>query len=147
MTISLADRSLAPVPAIRKIKKKKGKKRSAKVEIRVKGDANILGDGSTSVVLKGSTISKGATMTEFTALLAKLRESLPAAPLDEKTRGAIAADIQSVESEAQGAKPSLPVIEGKLKSVESIVTRTLGIGSALAPIVQRPVELGQGLSK
>ncbi len=70
------------------------------------GDANIVGDRNTSVVLKGSTTSKGATMTEFAALLAKLRESLPAAPLDEKTRGAIAADFRLSKVRRRAPSPA-----------------------------------------
>jgi hypothetical protein len=70
-----------------------------------------------------------------------------AAKLDEKARKAVENDIEAIQAEAKDANPSLPVVEGKLKSVESIVTRAIGIGSTLAPIVQKLLELGQHLFK
>jgi hypothetical protein len=57
------------------------------------------------------------------------------AKLDEKARKAVENDIEAIHAEAKDADPSWPVVEGKLKSVESTVTRAIGIGSTLGPVV------------
>jgi hypothetical protein len=130
-------------------KKKKPTKKSkgTKVNIQLQGVGNVVGHGNKVSVVGPTNVVMGAPVAEFTALLAQLREGLMAAKLDEKARKAVENDIEAIQAEAKHANPSLPVVEGKLKSVESIVTRTVGIGTTLAPIVQKFMELGQHLFK
>jgi hypothetical protein len=131
----------------KKKKKSMGTSKSGDVSIRIKGTGNVIGDRNRVSVVGPSNVVTGATVAEFTALLAQLREGLMAAKLDEKARKAVENDIEAVQAEANHANPSLPVVEGKLESVESIVTRTIGIGTTLAPVVQKLMELGQHLFK
>jgi pheromone shutdown protein TraB len=131
----------------KKKKKRKGKSKGVKVSIHIEGAGNVVGDRNRVSVASPSSVVVGATAAEFTALLARLREGLLAAKLDEKARKAVESDIGAIQAEAKDANPSLPVVEGKLKSVESIVTRAIGIGSTLAPVVQKLLELGHQLFK
>jgi hypothetical protein len=66
------------------------------------------------------------------------------ADLDDKIRRSIETDIQAVEAEAKDSKPSLPIIESKLKGVESIIERGGGTGTAtpaLTPLIRKAIEL------
>jgi len=123
------------------------KSKGPKVNIQIEGVGNVIGDGNTVSMTGPTNVAIGATVADFTALLAQLREGLLAAKLDEKVRKSVENDLEAIQAEARDSNPSLPVVEGKLKSVESIVTSTIGIGTTLAPIVQKLLELGQHLFK
>lgn len=99
----------------KKKKKPKGKSKGVKVSIHIEGAGNIVGDRNKVSVAGPTNVVMGATVAEFTALLAQLREGLLAAKLDEKARKAVENDIEAIQAEAKDANPSLPVVEGKLK--------------------------------
>jgi hypothetical protein len=109
----------------------------------ISGDANIIGSHNYSRVTKTNAASEPATIGEFNQLLRQLREELLKADLDDKMRRSIDADLQAVEAEAQDTKPSLPIIEGKLQGVESIIERGGGTGSSsrsLTPSIRKAIE-------
>jgi hypothetical protein len=116
--------------------------------ITMTGDGNIIGQNNYSNLTKVNAASEPATLKAFSELLKQLREELPKVDLEYKIRESIDTDIQAVEAEAKESKPSLPIIEGKLKSVESIIKRVAGIGSAtmaLTPMLQKAIELSARL--
>lgn len=110
--------------------------------LHVKGDGNAFGTNNTTNVSK-TTVSQGVTLEEFTTLLAQIKETLTAAPIDDKVRRAILADVEVVEAETKDSQPSLPIIESKLNSIASIAKTAAGIGAAAAsllPLVQKAIE-------
>lgn len=110
--------------------------------INMTGDGNIIGQHNYSSVTKVNVAGERVVLEDFNSLLKQLREILPEAGLDDKTRKSVEADIQSVEAEAQDTQPSLPIIETKLKGIESIITRVGAIGSAgatLMPMIQKAI--------
>ena len=114
----------------------------------ITGDGNVVGNYSSSNVIKTATVTSVATLTEFTTLLGQLREAVGTAPLDEKTRKVVQADLESVAAEAGDAQPSAPIIETKLKGIEAMVASAAGIGTAtatLAPLIQQAVAWAQEL--
>lgn len=110
--------------------------------LHVKGDGNAFGMNNTTNVSK-TTVTQGATLEEFTALLTQIRETLATTQIDEKVRRAILADVEVVEAETKDSQPSLPIIESKLNSIASIAKTVAGIGAAAAallPLVQKAIE-------
>jgi hypothetical protein len=91
--------------------------------VTITGDANIIGQNNYSRVTKARDVSGDATLEGFSKLLRHLREDLLDARVDDKTRKVVFADIQVVESEAQDPRPSLSIIETRLKGIQSMVKR------------------------
>ena len=97
-----------------------------------------------------TSISQGASLEEFTALLGELRAGVEAAVLDKKIQKLIESDISSTEVEANDSQPSLLVIESKLQGIQSLLQKAAGTGAAvvgLIEIVQRGLEMAQQLFK
>ncbi len=119
------------------------------------GGAYVGGSVSTgggTFVGRDQTITKpqGATLKEFTDLLAQLRVGLEAAGLDEKIQKVVESDLSGIESEVSDPNPSLPVIESRLSSIQSLLQKAAGAGAAaigLVEIVQRGLEMAQQLFK
>lgn len=113
--------------------------------ISITGKGNIVGQNNYSSVteINSARDEPPPTLAEFRALLAQLQTELRDAALDDKTRRSVDADLQAVAAEAEDSRPSLPIIESKLKGVESIVNRVSGRGESgmsLASLIQKAIE-------
>jgi hypothetical protein len=112
---------------------------------------NVNTGGGTFVgrdIITTTTVSQGATLEEFTALLAQLRAGLPATGLEPKIQQAIGGEVASLEAEAGDPQPSLPLIETRLKGIQSLLKSAAGAGAAaigMAQIVQQALELARQL--
>jgi hypothetical protein len=114
----------------------------------ITGDGNAVGNNNSVSVTKTKAVAHGATLNEFTALLSQLREELLRASFDDRVRQVVEADVKVIEAETSVDQPNLPLIESKLKGIESLAKSTAGIGTAamtLVPIVQKAVEYAQVL--
>jgi hypothetical protein len=114
----------------------------------ITGDGNAVGNNNSVSVTKTNAVTHGATLSEFTALLSQLREELLRASFDDRVRQVINADVKVIEAETNVDQPNLPLIESKLKGIESLAKSTVGIGTVamtLVPIVQKVVEYAQVL--
>ena len=112
------------------------------------GDGNVIGSGNTVNVRKTTAVTEGATLPKFTALLAQLRAGLLTSNFDGKVCKVLLADVAAIEAEAQDAKPSLPIIETKLKSIETITKSAESIDLAvgkLSPLITQAIEFAQHL--
>jgi len=110
----------------------------------ITGDGNIIGQNNYTRVTKAGNVSGDATLEEFNKLLRHLREELSNASVDEKTRKIVYADIQVIEAESRDPKPSAPIIETRLKGIESMVKRLAGIDSPtmiLELTIQKAIEV------
>jgi uncharacterized caspase-like protein len=97
-----------------------------------------------------TTTTQGATLEQFTELLNQLRQGLDSAALDSKIKNVVESDLSGIESEASDPNPSLPVIESRLNSIQSLLQKAAGAGAAaigLVEIVQRGLEMAQQLFK
>jgi hypothetical protein len=115
--------------------------------IRINGDGNAVGDGN-EININKNAVTTGTTVDDLVVLLGQLRETLDTIELDPKTRRLLQADLEVVEGEVAGEKPSGDIIEAKLKSIEAVAKSVVGIGTATAtfmPLIYRAVELVQGL--
>lgn len=95
-----------------------------------------------------TTTTQGGTLKQFTDLLGELHAGVASAELDEKIQNSIESEIASTELEANAPQPRLPVIESRLKGIQSLLQRAAGTGAAvigLAEIVQRGLEMAQQL--
>jgi hypothetical protein len=104
--------------------------------------------GRDQTITTTTTTTQGATLEQFTTLLAQLRDGLDAAGLDTKIQKVIESDLTGVENEASDPNPSRPVIESKLQSMLSLLQNTARTGAAaigLVEIVQRGMEMAQKL--
>jgi hypothetical protein len=104
--------------------------------------------GRDQTITTTTTTTQGATLEQFTALLAQLRDGLDAAGLDTKIQKVIESDLTGVENEASDPNPSRPVIESKLQSMLSLLQNTARTGAVaigLVEIVQRGMEMAQKL--
>lgn len=116
--------------------------------IRIRGDGNVIGDDNTVSVTKTKTVTQGATPDDFVALMAQMRELLRTTNLNEDDRDTVETNLKTAQKEAKKDKPRLPLIESSLKSIESLVKSTEGIGSAAAkllPMIPQAVELARQL--
>jgi hypothetical protein len=114
----------------------------------VTGDGNVVGDHSSATVIKQA--NQGATLDEFRALLAELRQELAQAGLDADTAEVVDADVRTVEEQAAKPQPKGAIILSKLKGVAEVIggatgvlTATGGAASAaqkLLPLAQKAVE-------
>ena len=80
--------------------------------------------------------------------MVELRNGLTKLDLDEPTRISIEGDISFTESIANSNQPSLPVIENKLKGIQSLLQTTAGTGAAVVSLIesiQRGLEMAQTL--
>lgn len=85
---------------------------------------------------------------EFIALLDQLRAELKQTPVEPKISAMIENEISSVANEAQDEKPSLPIIEAKLTSIQNVVQKTAGVAASsigLAKIIQQIIGLAQSI--
>jgi hypothetical protein len=88
------------------------------------------------------------TLDEFTALVKQLRELLQTANLTEDDRDTVETNLKTIEKETGKDKPRLPLIEASLKSIESLVKSTEGIGTVAAkllPLIPKAVEFARGV--
>jgi hypothetical protein len=116
----------------------------------ITGDANAIGNNNSINVTKTSAETHGITLAEFIELLSQLRSEMLNTTLDDRLRQAIDTDVKTIEAEVEDDAPSLPLIESKLKSIESIATSAAGLGSAsmaLIPIIQKAIEYAQVVFK
>jgi len=116
--------------------------------INIKGDGNVLGSKNKVIVTKTTTIEQGMTLDEFTALVKQLRELLQTANLTEDDRGTVETNLKTIEKETGKDKPRLPLIEASIKSIESLVKSTEGIGTVAAkllPLIPKAVEFARGV--
>lgn len=115
-----------------------GAKRS-RCEVSVNSNRSLFGRETTLVVAK-ATEEHSATHADFIRTLGAFREVLNTAKVAQNTRKSIEADLQALEDETKKSKPSLLMIEEKLKSIEGTIRRAAGSGSSL---VQSAAQLGK----
>ena len=117
--------------------------------IHITGDGNAVGDGNTTNVSK-TTMSSGATVPEFTALLGQLHRALATAGLDPKIARVVEADLAVVEGEVEDDKPNGSIIAAKLKGIADMAKNAAVIGTAgstVLPELHHVIEMAQGLFK
>jgi len=117
--------------------------------ISITGDGNAVGNSNTISVNKTS-VTSGALVADFAALLGQLRGALDAAELDPKTRRIVQADLDVVEGEVADEKPSGSIILAKLKSIADVAKNATAIGTAGAavwPHLHQAIQMAQGLFK
>jgi hypothetical protein len=85
-----------------------------------------------------------STVNDFLLLLKQLQTDMSVMVLDVRTYRTITFELSAVAAEAADNAPSLAIIEGKLKSVESIFASKAQLRSA-APRIQRLISLAQQL--
>jgi hypothetical protein len=110
-------------------------------DVTIIGDGNVVGDRSQATVIKQA--NQGATVAEFTRLLAELRGLLPQVGLDAETAEVVDADVKVVEQQAARPKPNRAIIVSKLESVTKLLTAAAGAATAgekLLPLAQKAVE-------
>ena len=115
--------------------------------INITGDANIVGNQNTVSVNK-TPLTSGATMAEFTALLAELRAALEGADLDAKTARIVKADLDVVEGEVTEEKPDKSIVEAKLASIAAMAKNAAAIataGGTLMPLIHKAIEMAHEL--
>jgi hypothetical protein len=100
----------------------------------VTGDGIVIGHHSSATVIK-TTTQQGLTQQDFAALLSQVRELLGQSGLSTDDREMAEADLKKVEKEAVKEKPRLTLIESWLKSVETMVKSTEGIGSTAVKLL------------
>jgi hypothetical protein len=92
--------------------------------------------------------SQTLTLDDFSVLLEQLRAELSKTNLEDKVSRMVESEITRVEEEAQDDKPSLPVIEARLTSIQSVLQQTAGVATAamgLAQIIQQAIRVAQSL--
>ncbi len=115
--------------------------------VNITGDGNVIGNENTVSVRK-TTVTQGATMADFTALLAQMRAALDGAGLDDDTREVVAGDLDVVEGQIVKEKPSKSIVEAKLASMAAMAKNAAAIGAAatgLAPLIHKAIEMAQHL--
>ena len=91
--------------------------------------------------VKTTTTTQGASLSDFAALIAQMRELLQSSNLgnlgnlNEDDRDTIETNLKIVEKEAEKEKPRLKLIESSLSSIKSLVESTETIGSAAAKLM------------
>lgn len=113
----------------------------------VTGDGINIGSGNVSHVSK-TTVTSGATMSEFIALLSQMRGFVNAEDCDPKVRRALTADLDVIEGEVVDEKPSGAIIQSRLKSMAETIKTAAAIGSVattLPPLLHKALEWAQGL--
>jgi hypothetical protein len=109
--------------------------------ISITGDGNVIGDHSRSTVVKRTT--QGASLEEFSRLIAELKSELAQGGLDEDTAAAVEADVRTVEEQAAKPQPRGAIIVSKLKSITEMLTAVAGTAAAagkLLPLAQKAAE-------
>jgi len=117
--------------------------------ISITGDGNVLGNQNTVSVNK-TTVTSGATVADFTSLLAELRATLGSAGLDAKAERIIKADLDVVEGEVTDAKPDKSIVEAKLASIAAIAKNAAAIATAsgtLLPLIHKAIEMAPTVFK
>ncbi len=107
----------------------------------ITGDGNVIGDHSQATVIKQA--NQGATVAEFSALLAQMRALLPQAGLDADTAEAVAADVKVVAQQAARPKPNPALIAAKLEGITKLLaaaTGTAGAVEKLLPLARQAVQ-------
>ncbi len=92
--------------------------------------------------------TQGASLAEFTALLAQLRGALPAAGLDPDTAEIIEADVQVIEQQAARPKPNAAIITSKLEGIAKLLAAAGGVAVAaqkLLPMARQALEWAKPL--
>ena len=101
----------------------------------IKGDGNVFGSGNTVNVTKTTITQQGATLNEFAALIAQMRELLQFSGLGDDDRETVETNLKTIEREAEKEKPRLRLIESALSSIKSLIESTESIGSAAAKLM------------
>ena len=115
--------------------------------INMTGDGNVVGNQNTVSVNK-TIVTSGATVADFTALLAQMRAALDGAELDDDTRQVVAGDLDVVEGQIVKEKPSKSIVEAKLASMASMAKNAAAIGAAatgLVPLIQKAIDMAHHL--
>jgi tetratricopeptide (TPR) repeat protein len=102
--------------------------------IEVHGDGNVFGSGSASSF-------KGTDMRKFQADLQSLRKALSGSGLDDETREAVDADLQTVQTQAEKPRPNKVMLLSKIRSAADILSAADGSAGA----VERMQSLASGL--
>ncbi len=90
----------------------------------------------------------GATLAEFTQLLAQLRDEVEKSNLDEEDTEAVKTDLNLVEQMAAKEQPKGSSILNRLNSVKDVVEAATGLGTAsanLAPVVHKLFDFARQL--
>jgi hypothetical protein len=116
----------------------------------VRGNVNVQGGDfiGRDQISNAPSSSQTLTRDDFLALLEQIRAELSVAQLDGKARTMVEHEIDSIKEEAQDEKPSPPLIEARLNSIQSVIQKTAGVATAtigLAQIVQQAIQLAQSL--
>ena len=117
----------------------------------IRGDVDTDGGafvGRDQTITTETTIKQDFTLDQFNELLLELRNGLAKLELEEPIQSSIESDIASAETAANSSQPSLPVIETRLKGIQSLLQTTAGTGAAvigLVEIIQRGLEMAQTL--
>jgi len=117
----------------------------------VRGGVNTGGGaftGRDQTITTETTINQNFTLDQFNELLLELRNGLAKLELEEPIQSSIESDIASAETAANSSQPSLPVIESRLKGIQSLLESTAGTGAAvigMVEIIQRGLEVARNL--
>jgi uncharacterized caspase-like protein len=117
----------------------------------IRGDVNTGGGafvGRDQTITSETTINQDFTLDQFNEVLQELRNGLAKLALEEPIQSSIESDIASAEITANSPQPSLPVIETRLKGIQSLLETTAGTGAAvigMVEIIQRGLEMAQAL--
>jgi hypothetical protein len=115
-----------------------GAKRS-RCDVSVNSNRSLFGRETAPEAAKAAEESP-ATHADFIRTLGVFREDLNAAQVAHNLRKSIEVDLQALDDETKKSKPSLAMIEEKLKSIEGKIKRAAGSGSSL---VQSAAQLGK----
>ena len=116
----------------------------------IRGSVNVQGGDfvGRDQITHAPSSSQSLTLGDFSALLEQLRAELSKTDLEDKVSRMVESEITRVEEEAQDDKPSLPVIEARLTSIQSVLQQTAGVATAamgLAQIIQQAIRVAQSL--
>lgn len=111
------------------------------------GNVNAGGDVVGRDQHKAVSIQQGATLEEFTKLLAELRQRLLETNLGQDTANVIDADVQVLEEQINKPEPKRAIVQAKLKSITEILKNVDSAAGAVEGTVGKAVSLGQRLGK
>lgn len=115
------------------------------------GGSVTIGAGGTFVgrdQVTTTTSTQGASLAEFTVLLAEIRRAVAQAGLDEETTAALDADLRLAESQANKPAPNKALLLSRLEGAARLLTAAAGTVTAvdkLLPAVQQALAWASSL--
>lgn len=116
----------------------------------ITGDSNVIGNHNVLNVGQRTAPLNNASLNEFSALLSQILDRLQGGDINDEMRDFIDENIKVITAETKAEKPSLLLIESKLRGIESSVQGASHIGAstaALMPLINRAFEYAYVLFK